>query len=53
MYAAVRTTQDIVYVMNALLPIGLFVELPMIPEVNDIGAIHLANNWSVSVWPSI
>ena len=48
LYVAVSTSQDMLYVMNVLLSIGLFVELPMVLEVDNMGAVHLVNNWSVS-----
>ena len=34
--------------MYILLSLGLLVELPMVLEVDNMGAVHLANNWSVS-----
>ena len=48
LYATVSTVQDMLYTMNVLLSLGLFVELPMELEVDNMGAIHLVNNWSVS-----
>ena len=48
LYAAVSTVQDMLYMMNVLLSIGLFTELPMVLEVANMGAVHLSNNWSVS-----
>ena len=36
------------YCMNILLSLELSVELPMVLEVGKMGAVHLANNWSVS-----
>ena len=48
LYAAVSTAQDMLCVMNVLLSIGLVVELPMVLEVDNMGAVHLANNWNVS-----
>ena len=48
LYAAVSTAQDMLYCMNVLLSLGLSVELPMVLEVDNMGAVHLANNWSVS-----
>ena len=47
LYAAVSTAQDRLYTMHVLLSMGLFVELPMELEVDNMGAVHLANNWSV------
>ena len=45
--AAVTCAQDMVYQKNLLESIGLQVELPMILEVDNKGAVDLANNWSV------
>ena len=36
------------YTMTVLLSLGIFVELPMELEVDTIGAVHLANNRSLS-----
>ena len=36
------------YTMNVLLSLGLSVELPMVVEVNSMGAVQLANSWSIS-----
>ena len=47
LYAAVSTTQDMLYARNTLLSLGLFVELHMELEVDNMSAVHLANNWSV------
>ena len=48
LYAAVSTAQDMLYNMNVLLSLGFSVELPMVLEVDNMGAVHLTNNWSVS-----
>ena len=42
LYAAVSTAQDMLYNMNVLLSLGLSVELPMVLEVDNMGAVHLA-----------
>ena len=48
LYAGVSTAQDMLYTKNVLESLGLRVELPMILEMDNMGAVHLANNWSVS-----
>ena len=45
LYAAVSTAQDMLYTMNALLSLGVSVELSMVSEVDNMCAV---NNWSVS-----
>ena len=35
------------YAMKILLSLGLLVELPMILEIDNKGAVDMANNWSV------
>ena len=45
--AGVMTAQDMLYVYRLLLSIGLKVKLPMILEMDNKGAVDLANNWSV------
>ena len=47
LYAAVTCTQDMLYVRNLLLSLGLQVQLPMILEIDNKGAVDLANNWSI------
>ena len=47
LYAAVSTAQDMLYTLNVLLSLESFVELPMVSEVDNMGAVHMANNWSV------
>ena len=42
----VTCAQDMVYHKNVLESIGLQVELPMILECDNKGAVDLANNWS-------
>ena len=41
------TAQDMLYVYRLLESIGLQVELPMLLEMDNKGAVDLANNWSV------
>jgi len=45
--AGVSTAQDMLYAYNVLHSLGLKVELPMILEMDNKGAVDLANNWSV------
>lgn len=45
--AAVTCAQDMLYVMRLVQSMGLQVELPMILQVDNIGAVGIANNWSV------
>ena len=39
--------QDMLYVYRLLESIGLSVELPMLLEIDNKGAVDLANNWSM------
>ena len=39
--------QDMLYVYHLLLSLGLKVELQMLLEMDNKGAVDLANNWSV------
>ena len=45
--AGVMVAQDMLYVYRLLLSIGLKVKIPMILEMDNKGAVDLANNWSV------
>jgi hypothetical protein len=45
--AAVLCVQDMIYQMNMLESIGLKVELPMVLEMDNRGAIDLINSFSV------
>ena len=47
LYAVVMTAQDMLYVLHVLESIGLQAQLPMILEVDNKGAMDLANSWSV------
>ena len=47
LYAGVTCAQDMLYVKNVLESIGLKVKLPMILEIDNKGAVDLANNWSI------
>ena len=44
--AAVECAQDMVFSMHVLESIGLKVQKPMVLEVDNKGAVDLANNWS-------
>ena len=48
LFAAVQCAQDMLFVMRILKSMQLQVELPMILEVDNKGAVDIANNWSVS-----
>ena len=43
----VMIAQDMLYVYRLLLLLGLKVETPMLLEMDNKGAVDLANNWSV------
>jgi hypothetical protein len=45
--AGVMVAQDMLYVYRLLESTGLSVELPMLLEIDNKGAVDLANNWSV------
>ena len=45
--AGIMIVQDMLYVYHLLLSLGLRVELPMLLEMDNKGAVDLANNWSV------
>lgn len=45
--AGVACVQEMIYAMKILLSLGLEVELPMILEIDNKGAVDMANNWSV------
>ena len=44
--AGVTAAQDMMYLYRLLKSIGLDVELPMILEMDNKGAVDMANNWS-------
>ena len=48
MVAAVMVAQDMLYVYWLLELVGLNIELAMVLEMNDSGAVDIANSWSVS-----
>ena len=45
--ASVSCVQDMLYTKHVLESIGLQVELPMLLEIDNKGAVDLINNWSV------
>jgi hypothetical protein len=45
--AAVLCVQDMLYAKNLLESIGLKVKLPMVSEINNIGAVDLINGFTV------
>jgi hypothetical protein len=45
--AGVTEAQDILFVYNILKSLGLKVQLPMVLEMDNKGAVNLANSWSV------
>ena len=47
LYAGVSTAQDMLYVKNVLESMELKVKLPMVLEMDNQAAVHLAKNWSV------
>ena len=47
LYAAVLCAQNMLYVMHVLQSMKLKVKLPMVLEVDNQGAVDLANSWSV------
>jgi hypothetical protein len=46
-YAGVTCVQDMLYMKNELEALGLRVKLPMVLEMDNQGAVYLANNWSI------
>ena len=47
LYAGIACAQDMLYVKHVIESLGLKVKLPMIMEMDNKGAVDLANNWSV------
>jgi hypothetical protein len=45
--AGVSTAQDMMYCYRIITSLGLKVELPMVLEMDNKGAVDLANNYSV------
>ena len=48
LYASVRCAQDMLFLWKIIKSIGLKVKLPMILEIDNKGAVDIANNWSVA-----
>ncbi len=46
-YAGVMCVQDMLYMKNVLESLELRVKLPMVLEMDNQGAVYLANNWSI------
>jgi hypothetical protein len=46
-YAGVTCVQDMLYMKNVLESLGLRVKLPMVLEMDNQGAVYLANDWSI------
>ncbi len=46
-YAGVTCVQDMLCMKNMLESLGLKVKLPMVLEMDNQGAVYLANNWSI------
>jgi hypothetical protein len=46
-YAGVTFVQDMLYMKNVLESLGLRIKLPIILEMDNQGAVYLANNWSI------
>ncbi len=45
--AGVTCVQDMLYTKNVLESLGLQVKLPIVLEMDNQGAVYLANNWSI------
>jgi hypothetical protein len=45
--AGVTCVQDTLCMKNVLESLGLKVKLPMVLEMDNQGAVYLANNWSI------
>ncbi len=46
-YAGVTCVQDMLYMKNVLESLGLQVKLPIVLEMDNQGAVYLANNWCI------
>jgi hypothetical protein len=46
-YAGIICVQDMLYMDNVLESLRLKVKLPMVLEMDNQGAVYLANNWSI------
>ena len=47
LYSAVQTAMDIMLIFHIVTAMGLTVELPMVLYCDNMGAVHLANNWTI------
>jgi hypothetical protein len=47
LFAATQCAQDMLFVMCILNSLGLKVELPMILEIDNRGAVDITNNWAI------
>lgn len=47
LYAGISCAQDMLYVKHVIESLGLKVKLPMKLEIDNKGAVDLANNWSI------
>ena len=45
--AGVTEAQDMLFMYNILKSLGLKVQLPMVLEMDNKGAVDLANSWSI------
>jgi hypothetical protein len=50
LFAATNNVQDMLYKKRIIESLGLHVQLPMILEVDNKGAVDLVNNYSVGGW---
>jgi len=48
LYTSVKCAQDMSFVWKIIKSIGLKVKLPVILELDNKGAVDIANNWSVA-----
>jgi hypothetical protein len=46
-HAGVTCVQDMLYMKNVLESLGVKIKLPMVLEMDNQGAVYLANNWSI------
>ena len=47
LYTGVSTAQDMLYFKHVMESMDLKVQLPMVLDIENQAAVHLANNWSV------
>jgi hypothetical protein len=46
-YTGITCVQDMLYMKNVLESVGLMVKLPVVLEMDNLGAVYLANIWSI------